>query len=378
MLRPIPSIVFALTCVCVLTVPAVSAQAASVSVSATADPLEDRPITFTAGAQGDGDARYVYAKVRPDDGRACAPSYRAETGTGPDLFFRDVAAATEVRTFEDPGAFVVCAYLSESSSDVPVARGELRFAVRANRAALAVQAPAAATVGTAFPVRLAGSTELGRDLYAKYKPVGAGACGPSRAADPSASSFAFAQAANGAFALPRLVGPIRDPGQYRLCAWLQEGSSDPVAEAAATAVVDVRAPVPLLRGLDVTPRSFAARTGGRSITDSFRGGAQATYTLEDTAAGVRFTVRARRSGRRVGSSCRRPTRRNRGGRRCVRYVPVRGGFTHRGTRGYNSFRFSGRVGGKRLARGRYRLYASPRNATGRGQTLRRSFRITRR
>ena len=41
---------------------------------------------------------------------------------------------------------------------------------------------------------------------------------------------------------------------------------------------------------------------------------------------------------------------------------MRGSFTHRGATGANSFKFTGRVGGKTLAPGSYRLNALPVDA----------------
>jgi hypothetical protein len=67
------------------------------------------------------------------------------------------------------------------------------------------------------------------------------------------------------------------------------------------------------------------------------------------------------------------------GRSCTRYVPVRGSFRHRDEAGPNTLTFRGRVGGRRLALGRYLLTAVARDAAGnRSQPVRRRFRIVRR
>ena len=89
-------------------------------------------------------------------------------------------------------------------------------------------------------------------------------------------------------------------------------------------------------------------------------------------------VRAGLLPRRVGRTCKKPSRRNRHKRRCKRFVRVRGSFTHRGAAGANSFHFSGRVGGRKLAPGRYRLVGVPRDASGKaGAAVRAKFRIIR-
>ena len=57
----------------------------------------------------------------------------------------------------------------------------------------------------------------------------------------------------------------------------------------------------------------------------------------------------------MGGKCRRPTKANRSKKRCNRYRRLRGGFTLSGIAGENSFTLSGRLSGKTLPRGRYRL-----------------------
>lgn len=345
---------------------------AAVGVTISPDPLEDRAITFTG--TGDVVGRELFAKLRPASGTPCASAYKGETGT--DVFFSDPIGTSELLTIEDPGAYVVCAYLQEYSSDAtPASAATVPLTVRANSAALAVNLPRTASVDAAVPVVFSGSSELGRGLYAKVKPVGAGPCGQSFSADPSSDSIAYDLPATGPFSIPRLTGRFSAVGVYVVCAWLQERSSDALAEAAGAGIVSVISPLPVLTDLDVSPISFEARRTGPAITSNYPS-TSISFRL-NTNAQVRFTVKARRSGRRVGSSCRRPTRALRGRRVCARYVTVRGSFTVDATSGYNSLRFSGRLSGRRLALGRYRLYAAPRNATGAGATLRQSFRIIR-
>jgi hypothetical protein len=99
-----------------------------------------------------------------------------------------------------------------------------------------------------------------------------------------------------------------------------------------------------------------------------------TYTLSGPAT-VKFRVKRRARGRRVGKRCVKATKRNRGKRRCSRYANVRGSFTRRGVAGHNRFRFSGRLGGKKLEPGRYRLVAVARDANGKSRARRARFTI---
>jgi DNA-binding beta-propeller fold protein YncE len=89
-----------------------------------------------------------------------------------------------------------------------------------------------------------------------------------------------------------------------------------------------------LISLRLSPRVFRAARRGPPIAP--RAGARVTYALASPAR-VRFTVERVARGR---------SRR------------VRGAFTHRGSGGVNRFRFSGRVRGRRLRPGRYRLVAT--------------------
>ena len=83
------------------------------------------------------------------------------------------------------------------------------------------------------------------------------------------------------------------------------------------------------------------------------------------------------TGRRVNRRCVAQRRSNRTKPRCTRYVTVRGSFTRAGRAGANSFRFTGRLRGRKLSLGRYRLTAVAANANGRSRAATTTFRIAR-
>jgi hypothetical protein len=94
---------------------------------------------------------------------------------------------------------------------------------------------------------------------------------------------------------------------------------------------------------------------------------------------VRFRVERALAGRRAGGRCVKPTRSNRRAKRCTRYKLLRGGFAHQGKAGQNAFRFSGRLRGRKLRPGRYRLRAVATDKAGNKSTRKRAgFRIVRR
>lgn len=149
-------------------------------------------------------------------------------------------------------------------------------------------------------------------------------------------------------------------------------------------VVDTRRPQ--LARLKIAPAKFrlgkraTARTAAKRKAKRRRApaGTKISFRLSEDAS-VRLTVQRRTTGRKVGRTCRRQTRRNRSAKRCVRFVAVKGFVLTRASKqGVNTVRFSGRVGRRKLAAGKYRLVARAtdpsRNAS--KQALR-GFRVVR-
>jgi len=126
----------------------------------------------------------------------------------------------------------------------------------------------------------------------------------------------------------------------------------------------------------IAPGSFRAASSGASATRRRAPiGAKVFYRLSETAT-VTFSVEKATVGRRVRGRCVKQTRSNRSRRRCTRYVALRGSFKKVGGAGLNSLRFSGRLNGRKLAVGSYKLVATARDGSGnRSKTRRLSFRI---
>jgi hypothetical protein len=97
-----------------------------------------------------------------------------------------------------------------------------------------------------------------------------------------------------------------------------------------------------------------------------------SYTL-DLAAGVTFTLERQAPGRTVNGRCVEPTTKNRKQPKCTRLVGLAGNLTKRGTIGANAFIFKGRITGRPLGPGIYRLIATP----GGGTPKRVSFKLKR-
>jgi hypothetical protein len=164
------------------------------------------------------------------------------------------------------------------------------------------------------------------------------------------------------------------------------GSDGTSTAAPATVALTVAGPggpgpgadttAPEISELAVTPRRWrrgselpAAAQAPVGTTISFR--------LSE-AAEARLRFRRGRPGRRVGSRCVKPTRRNRGRKRCRRYVAT-GSLTRAAAAGLTRLRFEGRLSAaKRLKRGRHRLVAGASDAAGnRAASARVTFTIVR-
>ena len=168
---------------------------------------------------------------------------------------------------------------------------------------------------------------------------------------------------------------VSDAGAYDLCSdartlhgpWSlaisPDGRNAYVALTGGLAIFDRRAAPtppppdvtgPALRGLAIAPARFRALArGGTAVA---RGGGKVTFRLSEPSL-VTFRFQRIVGGRRTGTRCAAPSRSNRRGRRCDRYRYLKGGHVHAGPPGANAFRISGRLEGRRLARGRYRLRA---------------------
>jgi hypothetical protein len=136
-------------------------------------------------------------------------------------------------------------------------------------------------------------------------------------------------------------------------------------------------------GLAFSNQAFAAESSGPSATSGRKKAPRGTgvsFKLSE-AASVRFTVTRRARGRKARRGkktvCARPNKKNRKRKRCTRVVTLKGSFSRNGVAGTNSFHFTGRLNGRKLKPGRYRLVATPTAAGKKGKPTSRQFRIVR-
>ena len=211
-------------------------------------------------------------------------------------------------------------------------------------------------------------------------PQVAGAAALILSAEPSLSAEELkADILNNVDKMPSLSGRVATGGRLDVCRALPgcppaTAPSPPLPErppppTAGTQVgVQARVGEPpadgtqlsVIRGLIVSPRAFVAAgasTGSRAVSPA---GATVSYSDSEPAV-AKFTVLALRPGiESPEHRCVLPTpgERGTGSRRCVRSV-VLASFARQDRAGRNRFHFSGRLGGRTLTPGQYRLEVVP-------------------
>ena len=129
----------------------------------------------------------------------------------------------------------------------------------------------------------------------------------------------------------------------------------------------------MLGSIGVKPHNVLPETGrGASVARKSKRPRGATVSYADSEKAVTtFTVLSPRSGFRAGRSCvtKRPRQHKVKQRRCTRYVEL-GSFNHSDSAGADHLHFTGRLKGRPLRAGPYRLQAVARNAAGQASNLR--------
>ena len=169
---------------------------------------------------------------------------------------------------------------------------------------------------------------------------------------------------------------MRRGGAALVCVLCGAAWAGPASASGATTSAAIRLK-PSITAPVITPFRFAAAARGPSaLAPTARVGAAVRYGAFNVAS-VAFTVQRPLPGRQQGKRCVKPTARNAGARRCKRYKAVgRFRYASKVPLGVVRFRFTGRVAGRKLKPGPYRLLGVPRSATGAtGRTVFAAFSI---
>jgi hypothetical protein len=269
-------------------------------------------------------------------------------------------------------------------ADRPVDCSPSLFALNSETATICIDSPSQAQAGTSFnfPTRdfgvVAGNATAspGQTATLPFGVRGAGALPagltatlaattnlPGANVAPSQLTAALSNGSNTRVTVPVAIPKKAGPGVFdvRLTGRLANGQTR--TGVARLTIRDRQRPV--LSALKVKPKWFRPATRRRP-----RRGTTISFALSEPAT-VRVVVercsrraRNRRNGKRTG--------------RCVRFKAMKGAFTRAGVKGANSFRFKGRLRGKALKAGAYRLKVTPTDAaSNRGDAVGARFAIRR-
>lgn len=281
-------------CLAALLALAVASPAAADSASITftdatgaVDPVVGVGRTVTLSGTSTVSQR-VYVRFRPAGGAPCAPSASSDSGGASfNGFSGDTFYGTNVNgnftlqktgTWSEPGTFMFCIYLAatESTPTVPFVQ-HITFRSPVGSISATV-APIAPLVGQATTVTITGSSESPKRVYASVRAAGGAPCAVSYDADPGRGLVAGVNV-NGAFSVTETTTPS-EPGNYMICLWLAESSSDgtPVA-GPQSALFTVAAPcvVPALERFVTLANYLKLLSGANCKAGTQRYSASRTY-----------------------------------------------------------------------------------------------------
>jgi glucose/arabinose dehydrogenase len=168
-------------------------------------------------------------------------------------------------------------------------------------------------------------------------------------------------------AAPRAAGAAYRPRAsdvgHLLSCTVTAGNVDGNARAISATVRVVKRAPPTLSALRISPTRFNPAMSGRSVARKRKTGTIVTFRLDERATVTLIVQRAWR-GRMIGGRCRRDTRSHQKVQHCTLWSAVTGSFRITGTRGSNRLRFTGRIAGRTLAPGHYRLILRARDRAG--------------
>jgi hypothetical protein len=253
--------------------PAQAAAATTVTITPSADPVEDTTYQLTFAGNSDS-TRYLWAHIKPAGGQPCGPT-RAADNEGSTLVDGYTAQGSYSKTINvttrDSGDYLVCAWVQSSSgSTTPDAAATKTVTVRPPHSTASVQVPSSVPAGSTFQIGIVAQTEVGRSLF-----VDLNAPGVPCAANYSANSGyltvlddEFNQ--GGPTTYTRNITAPKPDGAWTVCGWVQEGSGDTVPEATFGAALQVTPSAACLHALAGADRASRSAATHRSLAAKYR------------------------------------------------------------------------------------------------------------
>jgi hypothetical protein len=219
------------------------AEADTISVTAGPDPTEEVPLPINVGWSSSTAEQYAFVTIKPSGPLGCGGSYAADAPNSEDVITTYTGAAAGTRsqnwTLNAPGTYTLCAFLQTGGSATApaAASGPITLEVRSARASVALTVPPRVDANQRFPVVAAVTAELERYVFVTIKPAGGRGCEATYSLDAPNSEDVLSKYVQGTQAASTDYTAPRTNGTYLLCAYVQEGGSDPAPEAAGSATI---------------------------------------------------------------------------------------------------------------------------------------------
>lgn len=172
--------------------------------------------------------KYGYVKYRPSGGAPCAATADQDTGDYLGNF-----AGFEVNgnfdrrqaiTWNTPGTYMFCMWIADHRSAISTPVTQTVTFRPPSATVSATLSPPTPVAGQPAAIRVVGSTEAVRYVYATSRPAGVPCAQTFN--DDTGSGLLYGSEANGLFGLDAST-TFSAPGSYVLCLWVASSKSDP-------------------------------------------------------------------------------------------------------------------------------------------------------
>ena len=224
------------------------ADSAGLSITRTdgqVDPAADVPRVFTVTGTTEAPKR-LYVTHREPGGAPCAPTAYSDSGDDLDYFYglsvNGAFSFQQAITWREAGPEMFCLWLASTSETVATPITQVVDFRRAGGTISATLTPTVPRPGATVTVQVTGNSEAPKYAYATLENAGA-ACAPTY--DSAGGTELLSSSVNGLFSLS-MTATAPSAGNYQLCLWLAESSSDaaPVAGPQAIPFSVVAPPAP--------------------------------------------------------------------------------------------------------------------------------------